>query len=820
MSNAEVSEPEINMSLFEDDNGPWMDAPLSQSEVAITAVSCRKCNQEKILEFRDNGHLQAISFHDCPRTKIRWFFKSSVKIDFPKRLSILTGENGSGKSSILVYLNEQLTAGQVEGKCVFIKSSATMCQMGSGVTGIGSKDTTYNRKPFEIDAQIHEVLTNWNIASGKCKELRDRAAELVSDELLDRREAVTRAVQEETEKPILHEPCDQKDPVYHIERAMLNYTERVATWNKRLKTREGVAKFRQFCSDMNAEQFLKFYEKDSEALQKKFTECAQANVGKSPIDELNELLEQGGCCFQASYYQEGTGKKGLRFSNGNGRELEVNELSSGYSMIITIFSWLFYESERKEEKNDKVRYLLLDEPDKHLDPKLCKQFFHLLQNLADSHQVQVVMSTHRFDTLAFAPKESIYCVGIREEGLWVKHSTPLEALFRMTSNIRALTNFEIIVFCESTTDAEMHSAVYYALKNIFLKPTKMDTPQMHIPGAPGGAGEGGDDFSAEAVDGVDNVSGGTGDGSDDVSGEGSNSSGSSTSNLPFYPSGRFPLTFRSVSVMKKDGGGCKQVISRVKSIPNAVNALARSSRAWEEQGRMFLDKELYQPYGILDHDYDGVSKVPEGLKNFIVVLPRYAVENIALDPFILCDVLNKELLSMIKLRTQNEDTQNSFTLTTLRIRGMLELLKNQTHSDDHVKNLREMVILYQNLILTVVGKNWGSRNGKRTERSQITSRLLNASSEATTKITVYWSVNASRAEPQRKELEFLSVDAFRNIRGHDIEYYGFKAPQKIVDLITSRAYEKGLSFIPEDVKNTFQELDEKVRRHVRQTYKK
>jgi AAA domain, putative AbiEii toxin, Type IV TA system len=82
----------------------------------------------------------------------------------------------------------------------------------------------------------------------------------------------------------------------------------------------------------------------------------------------------------------------------------VGDLSSGETSIVR-FLLLIY-SASKEFFCPKL--ILLDEPDAHLHPSLINSFLKLLEGLIARHACRVIMSTHRVETIGFAPEGSVY----------------------------------------------------------------------------------------------------------------------------------------------------------------------------------------------------------------------------------------------------------------------------------------------------------------------------------------------------------------------------------------------------------------------------
>jgi predicted ATP-binding protein involved in virulence len=99
-----------------------------------------------------------------------------------------------------------------------------------------------------------------------------------------------------------------------------------------------------------------------------------------------------------------------------GYDLNIHKLSDGEYLILLIELWRVHAKKLKElnEKhsrpvNNKLRILLLDEPDAHIHPSLIKEFIDLItSNDLEYLNFQVIMTTHRPATVNFVNLENIY----------------------------------------------------------------------------------------------------------------------------------------------------------------------------------------------------------------------------------------------------------------------------------------------------------------------------------------------------------------------------------------------------------------------------
>lgn len=100
-----------------------------------------------------------------------------------------------------------------------------------------------------------------------------------------------------------------------------------------------------------------------------------------------------------------------------GEVIEYNDLSSGEQMIVKFIIWAMTEDVR----GGKINTMILDEPDAHLHPGMCKMMVDILQDIADPSNknisgIRVIITTHSPSTVAFAPEESLFILKKDENG--------------------------------------------------------------------------------------------------------------------------------------------------------------------------------------------------------------------------------------------------------------------------------------------------------------------------------------------------------------------------------------------------------------------
>jgi hypothetical protein len=271
--------------------------------------------------------------------------------------------------------------------------------------------------------------------------------------------------------------------------------------------------------------------------------------------------------------------------------------------------------------------MLLDEPDRHLDADLCKVFFEIVYKELVQKDVQVIMTTHRTDTIAQVP-EGNEDVGIfslkndRDGKVSIKrYDNKLDALFTLTPNLRCLINFHIKVHVESHEDSMFYESANSSLmsycKIIKEKYSRDNTGVPHR-----------EWIYFDKLLQPDQ----------DVSIPQSNE-------YRKFLSQRYQLAFHSVGLTKDGQSGGSSIV--LQSVPRDCHASDIRARRWEKQkdkGEFdLINPKLMKSFGIIDKDYgDNRRKVKGILKPRISILNRHSLENYIYDPFIFCSALTKE----------------------------------------------------------------------------------------------------------------------------------------------------------------------------------
>lgn len=330
---------------------------------------------------------------------------------------------------------------------------------------------------------------------------------------------------------------------------------------------------------------------------------------------------------------------------------------------------------------NKMDVLLLDEPDRHLEPKLVEKFFKIINDEFVNKNVQVIMTTNRPDTIALAPNGSIYKIDKNKNGqIFISPCDKLRALFKLTYNLRAIVNFKIRVFVEALIESRFYETIYRVLYQYssFVRDQYDDKKWPYM------------DFSQydELKDCNNRIL-----------------------------SRRYQLDFFPVSLYKELGDDGDKVIDRAINDLNTINF----STQYLNYNELSPLKKL-KSFGIIDANFENDDNIQLNrhyklnkrtdqndlsslVKNQIEQTLRYNVNNYLYDPILFCSFFNSETEFTKILTDAGFDLQSSdFKTISDLIKNIIKNLKpNLQESDcknsarDYFKHLIRAILTQTNI---------------------------------------------------------------------------------------------------------------------------
>lgn len=192
----------------------------------------------------------------------------------------------------------------------------------------------------------------------------------------------------------------------------------------------------------------------------------EEEIGKNPLDEINRLLEQAYSKYTlVSELRKDSGQPRVICKTKDGTNVSLQDLSTGEQIIISLYMWQY-------DKNPlHSMVLLLDEPDAHLNPKMAKNLIDILKNvIVKTFDCQVIMTTHSLSTVAQCEDGDLFFMedgdiweSSREEAIeMLAQGISLDSFWE---NIETLLNSPKILFVEGKTDKK-HIEKYFSITSL------------------------------------------------------------------------------------------------------------------------------------------------------------------------------------------------------------------------------------------------------------------------------------------------------------------------------------------------------------------
>jgi len=182
-------------------------------------------------------------------------------------------------------------------------------------------------------------------------------------------------------------------------------------------------------------------------------------LGTPPWDTLNMLFDKSSLRYklQTPDGKDIRSKYQMALADvETGKEILLQNLSSGEIALLRLYFWLFIA----DNKFSFPKLVLLDEPDSHLEPALIYDFINSLKSgLVDGLGAHVIMSTHRTETVAFAPSDSVYEMHARPARI-EKSRDRGKTISLLTQNLITIVGDKRPIFVEDKDDEKFYSVMF------------------------------------------------------------------------------------------------------------------------------------------------------------------------------------------------------------------------------------------------------------------------------------------------------------------------------------------------------------------------
>ena len=156
----------------------------------------------------------------------------------------------------------------------------------------------------------------------------------------------------------------------------------------------------------------------------------------------------------------------IRFKGKEGEIVDYNSLSSGEQAIVQFVIWSYGQDFR----GNRLNTMVLDEPDAHLHPSMCKMMVEIFSEMSAKKEIggggiRIIITTHSPSTVAFTPEGSLFVMQREADNKRSIRPTTSEAAIEILSDgiftfSRAMSSFTMLnsspkqnlVFVEGKTD--------------------------------------------------------------------------------------------------------------------------------------------------------------------------------------------------------------------------------------------------------------------------------------------------------------------------------------------------------------------------------
>lgn len=170
-----------------------------------------------------------------------------------------------------------------------------------------------------------------------------------------------------------------------------------------------IADFERFIKQEENERNEMFVKLSKE---KRENEIAAVRDEERSFETINRLFRKYGFDYftMLDPFPSDKSRNGaILFEGENGELVQYDALSSGEQMIVKFIIWAM----GKDIRGNRINTMLLDEPDAHLHPSMCKMMVDILHEISKPQSeggsgIRVIITTHSPSTAAFAPEGSLF----------------------------------------------------------------------------------------------------------------------------------------------------------------------------------------------------------------------------------------------------------------------------------------------------------------------------------------------------------------------------------------------------------------------------
>lgn len=168
--------------------------------------------------------------------------------------------------------------------------------------------------------------------------------------------------------------------------------------------------------------------------QKEFIKISEE---KKPWDVINEIFYAEDFCYEMNEPDGDNNNPEIIFVHRENKERRnISELSSGEKMIVSLVMWA-----HNPNTGNRVKLMLLDEPDAHLHPSMSSMMINIIQNtLVKEYGIRVIMTTHSPSSVVHAVNQGVDVFWMKE-GRMIDGKKPNEIIDDLSDGLVKVSDF-------------------------------------------------------------------------------------------------------------------------------------------------------------------------------------------------------------------------------------------------------------------------------------------------------------------------------------------------------------------------------------------
>lgn len=244
-----------------------------------------------------------------------------------------------------------------------------------------------------------------------------------------------------------------------------------------------------FESLTTVEELTRFLSNENQRYMRRITHLTETHqreeadklaAQERPYQTINRIFRQYGFDYfdmLNPFPVDGRLNGEIRFKGKADEIVDYNSLSSGEQVIVQFVIWSYGQDFR----GNRLNTMVLDEPDAHLHPSMCKMMVEIFTEMSAKKEIggggiRIIITTHSPSTVAFTPEGSLFVMQREKDNKrTIKQTTTEEAVEILSDGIftfsRAMSQFSQLsssqkhnlVFVEGKTDVNHYTRAMQVL---------------------------------------------------------------------------------------------------------------------------------------------------------------------------------------------------------------------------------------------------------------------------------------------------------------------------------------------------------------------